>query len=586
MMSQNNISRLKIEEEVSTWALETFGYNFAFRKYQKKTCIDVIYSFLTGTTNYILEAPTGSGKSITAIIMGGVLSTYYGKRGYVLISDLSLLQQYERDINKFLYGTWGIIKGQDNYRCNANGLTFKLGDCQQHNMKNYSDIPLTYECGKDCEYLCARAKAQQTKMTICTYQFWFTYQNALSNNIENGFGERDFIICDEAHKLVDIIQSIYSIQLSNTERNNIDTIKSMMTDGFSMVSSEIQDLMEKMLTSKDDPQVLLSTMKTMVPKLEAYYVSAIANFKKINSSIKGRKLRSYMYACTWLKGYYDSMLMFISSIEHDLSRLIVTYSKRGKDRTMILNSLDEEYLMNKYFYPHFKNCLYMSATIGDPVLYANNCHMTSYEYKIVESTFDFTKSPIFYCPDYKMNYESKQTSMPHIIDMCNKIINMFPNNRGCILTSSYEMTNLIYEGLDSDKKGRILQYNNSKSKQEILDEYKYCKNSIMIGPSLFDGLSFDDDLCRFLIIVKVPYPDLKSEFIRKKAENNYNWYAGQASLSVIQGVGRGVRSEHDWCYSFILDGCFCGLYQQTYKMYGNHISSRLIKINDKFQIVQ
>lgn len=584
-MNPNNPDKNKIENEVLNWSLNTFGKNFVFRKFQKETCIDVIYSFLTGTKNYILEAPTGSGKSITAMIIGGVLSTYYGKRGYVLISDLSLIQQYENDINKYLYGSWGVIKGQDNYRCNSNGLSFKLGDCQMHNKKNYDEIPNEYECGASCEYLCARKKAQVTKMTVCTYNFWFTYQNMINTGLNLGFGERDFIICDEGHKLVDIIQSIYSIRLSNIERNNIDTIKGMMSDKTFSMGDTIQAYMTEMMLQKDNPEELVSVLKKLRPILDEYYVASRNNLANIRNRVHGGKMRAYMNASMWLRDYGETIEMFVSSVSDKLDKLVVTYTNNGKEETMLLNSLDEKYLMNKYFYPHFKNCLYMSATIGDPVLYANNCHMDGYKYSIVDSTFDFSKSPIFYCPDYKMSYSTREYSFPHIINMCNTIINMFSGSRGCILTSSYDMSKKIYDGLDKNAQKRVLLYNDSKDKREVLNEYKYNTNSILIGPSLFDGLSFNDDLCRFLIIAKVPYPDLKSEFIKKKASINYNWYAGQASLSVIQGVGRGVRSETDWCYSFILDGCFENLYKQTYRMYGTHISSRMIKINEKLEVL-
>jgi Rad3-related DNA helicase len=127
-------------------------------------------------------------------------------------------------------------------------------------------------------------------------------------------------------------------------------------------------------------------------------------------------------------------------------------------------------------------------------------------------------------------------------------------------------------------------YRDSKDKREVLDRYRYEEGSVIIGPSLFDGLSFDDDLCRFLIIAKVPYPDMKNNFIKKKMEKDYDWYAGQASLSIIQGVGRGVRSESDWCYSFILDGSFSMLARNYGGMYSPQFRSRVIMIDENLQI--
>ena len=83
-----------IEGLVVKWAIKTFGPSFKFRPKQKETIVSIIYDWLNNTDNIILDAPTGSGKSIVAIIVGGVLSEYFGKTGYILISDLSLLEQY------------------------------------------------------------------------------------------------------------------------------------------------------------------------------------------------------------------------------------------------------------------------------------------------------------------------------------------------------------------------------------------------------------------------------------------------------------------------------------------------------------
>jgi Rad3-related DNA helicase len=138
------------------------------------------------------------------------------------------------------------------------------------------------------------------------------------------------------------------------------------------------------------------------------------------------------------------------------------------------------------------------------------------------------------------------------------------------------MAKAISEGVSAKHASRIMLYSDSKGKREVIDRFKH-KSSIdmvIIGPSLFDGLSFDYDLCRFLVIAKVPYPDLSSKFVKKKMEKNHDWYASQAALSIVQGVGRGVRAEDDWCVSYILDGCFPYLLRQTLGMFNTTISNR------------
>ena len=95
-----------LPKQVDDWAKSAFGDSFKFRENQKETVISIITSWQEGVEDEIIEAPTGSGKSIIAMCVAGVLSKYYNKKGYILISDLSLLKQYENDIEIHL-PHWG-----------------------------------------------------------------------------------------------------------------------------------------------------------------------------------------------------------------------------------------------------------------------------------------------------------------------------------------------------------------------------------------------------------------------------------------------------------------------------------------------
>jgi hypothetical protein len=72
---------------------------------------------------------------------------------------------------------------------------------------------------------------------------------------------------------------------------------------------------------------------------------------------------------------------------------------------------------------------------------------------------------------------------------------------------------------------------------------------------LYTGLDLKDDLSRFQIIVKVPYPDLGDRWINEKA-NNEQWYNWQTSLRLVQGYGRSIRSKEDSAATYVLDSRF------------------------------
>lgn len=93
MTTDKDTSKEHIADLVQKWSKTTFGIDFKYRPLQMECIVDIIWNWFNNQENVILDAPTGSGKSFIALSVAGVLSTYYGKTGYVLISDLSLLQQ-------------------------------------------------------------------------------------------------------------------------------------------------------------------------------------------------------------------------------------------------------------------------------------------------------------------------------------------------------------------------------------------------------------------------------------------------------------------------------------------------------------
>jgi ATP-dependent DNA helicase DinG len=63
------------------------------------------------------------------------------------------------------------------------------------------------------------------------------------------------------------------------------------------------------------------------------------------------------------------------------------------------------------------------------------------------------------------------------------------------------------------------------SREEVIVEHlNSTKPTVLISPSLYLGLDLKDDLSRFQIITRVPYPDLGDRWINKKREINGQWY--------------------------------------------------------------
>ena len=117
--------KLKLEEFRTIF----LGKNFVWRKGQQDVIIEVIKTYFDKSKNVvIIDAPVGSGKSLIGMAVAWILNEQKLK-GYILASDLSLQEQYEKDFDRFNLH-WGSIKGVDNYLCIDNMEKNSLGTCR------------------------------------------------------------------------------------------------------------------------------------------------------------------------------------------------------------------------------------------------------------------------------------------------------------------------------------------------------------------------------------------------------------------------------------------------------------------------
>jgi Rad3-related DNA helicase len=198
----------------------------------------------------------------------------------------------------------------------------------------------------------------------------------------------------------------------------------------------------------------------------------------------------------------------------------------------------------------------LSATIGDPVEYIKDLGITNANYIRIESSFNFDNSPIYFFNQKKMGYKDINANLPWLYDRVNAILNLFPNQRGIIHTVSYDLTLKLIENLTDDNALRLVTYSGTEEKKLVLDTLKNNENAVLIGPSLLEGIDLPDDYARFTIFLKVPHLSLHDKFVSAKLKINAGWYSNKAVTNILQGVGRGIRHQNDWCKTFILDANF------------------------------
>ena len=557
-----------LKSQIQSLAQQLFGSNFSFREYQLDAIEAVIANATSNIKHTMLEAPTGSGKSMIALISAYVLYRLYNKKSYILVSDLSLFKQYEDDIAKLNNNCFGSIKGKEAYVCRMNECKVSQATCS---LQGYSPKTLMFKrgmfsCKHQCQYVHDYVQAMHAPITLMTYQLYFIQRNYVEDGLFNGknanFPERDLVICDECHKICDICQSHFAPRIQISRPYWMDDLDKYMHH-FSNEDVRFQ-IVNKILDCNESNE-LIDLIADYARYLEQYLMdnetirNRLADKRKLTKSDKKALFAGNLARQEHCK--FDDMLGFIGALG-SAEYAVKTLS----NDEITLNFIFDDIMLKKYFHDKSKCEMLMSATIGDFAEYAKLAGLDKKSCRAISlpSTFDFTNSPVMFSDKNKMSYDDKAKSMQEIVNQTLKICNENAACRGIIQTGSYANSDALMNSLPDDVLKRCLFYKGTEEKTKMLNEFMNRSanpndNSILIGPTLVEGLNFPDNICRFQICIKVPYAYLGSEYVRKKMEYVAGWYEYDVLNKLCQGIGRGVRHKSDWCKTYILDGCISHL---------------------------
>jgi ATP-dependent DNA helicase DinG len=213
----------------------------------------------------------------------------------------------------------------------------------------------------------------------------------------------------------------------------------------------------------------------------------------------------------------------------------------------------------------FEKCsktLIMSATILDHKVFCRNVGLNPDEVKFIQIPSDFPlehRSIIPLNVAY-LNYDNLQSDEVKlaIAKTVDNLMTLHKNDKGIIHTTSYEQLNFIKGNLSQTNARRLLVTDPEIQRDEVIFEHtsSTARSTVLISPSLHTGLDLKDELSRFQIITKVPYPNKSDRWTNAKRNIDTGWYYWQTALKLIQAYGRSVRSKDDWARTYILDSAF------------------------------
>ena len=615
-----------ITNQVQETAKKCIGEDFVFRPNQLEAIVNIVDSIVNKNQhNYVLEAPTGTGKSIINILSTKVLWDFYELKSHILCSDLSLFEQYEQFLKRYPKFDIPYLKGQtSNFFCELNGNDVRNGDCRMSQISwgnlmypvaKPRAVSKGYHCCKKCEYVINRRKALESPIVMTTYQLYMFCMN-VPDAAGQALTPKHVVFCDESHNIPSLVQSQYTpiiveedftkfIELYNFARDlpdvcDMEGCKS--TDG--LIYEQFPDsnhLYDKFMTlwnefknKKQSRQELFITTKSYADILDTLGMAVgriqpvIAEKKQsIDDKLTPEEVRMFKMS-NWFANYQCFMHDFFTAVDKTSPEYIIKDVNEEEidlfsptKKTVELHCIKEDFMVFNFLLTHSPYRVFTSATVGSKSSFDENCGIYFTESKTsvfekIPSGFDYEKSPIIYISRYKMSMREQDKNLPYLKDIIFQILrNKFNNEKGIIQTGSYAIAKKIYDCAPPDIQNRMLLYRGSRDKNDKIELHKILDNTILVGPTLNQGIDLPGDLCRFIMICKVPYPSLGSNLVKSKCELFPEWYDSVTATEIIQGIGRGVRYNGDYCQTYIFDGCFGRLYNSTKEQWSDELQKRM-----------
>src|SRR5208337_4062168 len=128
-------------------------------------------------------------------------------------------------------------------------------------------------------------------------------------------------------------------------------------------------------------------------------------------------------------------------------------------------------------------------------------------------------------------------------------------------THSYDINRYITNALTLQHGVRIVTHDNRPGSREraVMEHFSSDLPTVLFSPSMTEGLDLKEELSRFQVICKVPYPFL-DPYVKARMERDPAWYQLLTALALVQATGRSVRSKTDKAHTYILDSGFADFY--------------------------
>ena len=484
----------------------------------------------------ILSAPTGSGKTFIAKTLSNattqcptdINNILHNTRIYDRDTDGEFIHEETFNQSK-PYGTFiltitknlqdqylkffpdmAVLKGKTNYQSTID----ERFDVEMEHAIIPKRIVDEHQASKKCPYCNARTKALASRTGILNYKMFLSTPEFVKR--------RQLIVCDEASELEnELIQRFSStVEYRNLKRLGVST-KPLRSSKPEYVKAWVVALIDEVTSRLQQITKRCARKATDNDKIRIKQLSSLRNSLEI--------VNAHWYECEYVVEKTEYGVTLTPLRANNLSQFVFDFA----DKVIL-----------------------MSATIVNHRIFAKSLGNKDYKFIEVNSTFAPEQSPIYISTKYRLNYKNLNKLLPRVLDQVETILDEHKDQKGVIHTHSFNITKEFKRILrKSDHYKRFLFREDGSDNEHILQTHSESPDpTVLVSPSLSYGVDLKDELSRFQVVIKLPYPPLGSKRIKQLFDEDKAWYEHQMFNNLVQSCGRSTRNEDDYCTTYILDG--------------------------------
>ena len=536
------------------------------RKEQVEAINFAINQFLSGKRYVITELGTGVGKSGIGVTVARYLSSLsaglalidtdpkheYSIGSWFVTTQKLLQAQYENDFGGCGKDKMKSIKSSTNYGCKFHKKN-TCSESQQLLKVEEKGTRFFNTCMFGCTYKEKKKQFIDSKESITNFPYLLT-----ESNFSGKITPRNLLVVDECHNTEAELSKFIEITVSERFAKSVLKLK------FPSVTTQFQSVKWIRETYYPKAKSQLAFVEAQLEKFGDNFKAKLKEFKNIN--------RQY----DLLRGHVGKIEKFLKlyNKENWVYELIPSFNKSM--RKFSFKPLDVAPYAEDSLFRLGDRVLMMSATILDKDAF---CHELGIDPSVaafisMDSPFPKENRPIFNVGVGNMSAKYIDQTLPKMVTAVKSILEEHKGDKGLVHCHTYRIAKYLKEKI----KDKRLLIHTSENRDEILEKHKRSKGAtVLLSPSMTEGVDLKDELSRFQILMKVPYPYFGSPLVKKKSSKYSWWYGFSTAKIIVQSIGRSVRNENDTAVTYIMDSGFSWFYEKNEQFFSDDFKGCLIK---------